>query len=38
MLSFALEKQKVLFLQKNVVAKVGGMFLKIKWMMDPSRP
>jgi hypothetical protein len=30
MLSFALEKQKVLFLQKNVVTKVGGMFSKIK--------
>jgi hypothetical protein len=31
MLSFALEKQKVLFLQKDVVAKVGGLFSKIKF-------
>jgi hypothetical protein len=30
MLSLALEKQKVLFLQKDDVAKVGGMFSKIK--------
>ena len=30
MLSFALEKQKVLFFTKYVVAKVGGMFSKIK--------
>jgi hypothetical protein len=30
MLSLALEKQNVLFLQKDDVAKVGGMFLKIK--------
>jgi hypothetical protein len=30
MLSFALEKQNVLFLQKDDVAKVGGMFSKTK--------
>jgi hypothetical protein len=30
MLSLALEKQNVLFLQKDDVAKVGGMFSKIK--------
>jgi hypothetical protein len=30
MLSLALEKQNVLFLQKYDVAKVGGMFSKIK--------
>ena len=30
MLSFALEKQKVLFFTKYDVAKVGGMFSKIK--------
>jgi hypothetical protein len=31
MLSLALEKQNVLFLQKDDVAKVGGMFSKIKF-------
>jgi hypothetical protein len=31
MLSLALEKQNVLFLQKDDVAKVGGMFLKINF-------
>ena len=30
MLSLALEKQNVLFLQKDDMAKVGGMFSKIK--------
>ena len=30
MLSLALEKQNVLFLHKDDVAKVGGMFSKIK--------
>ena len=31
MLSLALGKQNVLFLQKDDVAKVGGMFSKIKF-------
>jgi hypothetical protein len=30
MLSFALERQNVLFFTKDDMAKVGGMFLKIK--------